>query len=330
MLPARPEVLVVATLHGSGSTQFLAALGEHPCVVSAGEPFSSGFRFYQRSGELAYYERANDTRLGLRASRCSKRFFEGKFGLPNPKLQIATSTPKFVHSSVSGTRLRTQQPAPPAEQFDSTLLLAPNGTSFGRYMRHARHHLCRQVRLPQQCGGKCTLAFKLFPDYVDSRGDLVRDMLLHTNASVVHLVRSDELARQQSNWRRFQITEAAGFRRGQHRNTSLPCFRKDYVRPESALWGSAPRRECVFVPTEDNFTHPWTVWLRKLRKGASNRWTEVAVDRDCWGARATYVECARSAFNSSGLGVPTDHFYEFYINKLSWKAEALGAEHSRG
>jgi hypothetical protein len=195
------KLTLLVSDHGSGSTSFIEAAGNHECAFSLGEPMGG------QSGQFnEVLDRRNNPKLEAHIANGVKRF--GTWPDPGGKWAVPLPLPEAIYECLTMEGL-------------------------GAYLMRVAQHVCgaMPLELVNKCGGTCVAHAKVFPAYIggltdpinsarvynvsDPVGaavfnaaalklwnDIMFDMAQMPNTKIAMLVR-DEESRCLSNWRRF-------------------------------------------------------------------------------------------------------------------------------
>ena len=160
---ARPQVLVIVSDHGSGTTEFGNALNTHPCMFDVGEPFSNADGPWSSTFHIAECEGSVETRNAI---------FDAQTG----KLKKRTNTQL---TQKLGNMFRDL-----ADHLDTEESLAAyagitgdspslyQGLAYDKgvadYFVRLRDLVCRNIPEDMCAPSDCTITLKMFPQFVDA------------------------------------------------------------------------------------------------------------------------------------------------------------------
>lgn len=164
--PHETQFLVLASLHGAGTTTLSDAIAEHPCIIDVGEPFSNIEKLWNPS----------DNPLGKMHEEFA--LFRNHSD-PDP-----TGTFNKLQDALDRRGLGVR--------LDPALHMQTGSiTSFFKAVREAA---CANYNLVDACKGRCIFSHKLFPDYVGNEfaKSNIADYLTRQGVAVVHLMRNED------------------------------------------------------------------------------------------------------------------------------------------
>jgi hypothetical protein len=160
---ARPQVLVIVSDHGSGTTEFGNALNTHPCMFDVGEPFSnadgpwsSTFHIAECEGSVETRNAIFDAQTGKLKKRTNTQLTQ-KLGNMFRDLadHLDTEESLAAYSGITG---------------DSPSLY--QGLAYDKgvadYFVRLRDLVCKHIPEDMCPPSDCTITLKMFPQFVDA------------------------------------------------------------------------------------------------------------------------------------------------------------------
>jgi hypothetical protein len=278
----RPQVLVIVSDHGGGTTQFGQAISEHPCIFDLGEPFAAipvkNPRVWSRN---AVPECNQTTITDAIFDADTKTIMK-----PNNPVLTERILSLGPHILPDGTRKRGHKEAgmyPVGLTGDVPSLYENLPYSFAEYFVRVRDLVCSGVPEKVCPPSDCTISIKMFPQFFNANtaGQLTKEKFIN-KCTIVR----NEMATPAWKAALMSIVEHP-------RVASFTLTRNEVERQFSVFHRFAPAGTAF----DCNVPRPMSTFMT-LSKDYTDR--EMAVE-DCWSGADGANKCLSDALQLVGL-----------------------------
>ena len=278
----RPQVLVIVSDHGGGTTQFGQAISEHPCIFDLGEPFAAipvkNPRVWSRN---AVPECNQTTITDAIFDADTKTIMK-----PNNPVLTERILSLGPHILPDGTRKRGHKEAgmyPVGLTGDMPSLYENLPYSFAEYFVRVRDLVCSGVPEKVCPPSDCTISIKMFPQFFNANtaGQLTKEKFIN-KCTIVR----NEMATPAWKAALMSIVEHP-------RVASFTLTRNEVERQFSVFHRFAPTGTAF----DCNVPRPMSTFMT-LSKDYTDR--EMAVE-DCWSGADGANKCLSDALQLVGL-----------------------------
>ena len=278
----RPQVLVIVSDHGGGTTQFGQAISEHPCIFDLGEPFAAipvkNPRVWSRN---AVPECNQTTITDAIFDADTKTIMK-----PNNPILTERILSLGPHILPDGTRKRGHKEAgmyPVGLTGDMPSLYEDLPYSFAEYFVRVRNLVCSGVPEKVCPPSDCTISIKMFPQFFNANtaGQLTKEKFIN-KCTIVR----NEMAMPAWKAALMSIVEHP-------RVASFTLTRNEVERQFSVFHRFAPAGTAF----DCNVPRPMSTFMT-LSKDFTDR--EMAVE-DCWSGADGANKCLNDALQLVGL-----------------------------